>query len=1179
MFLCGAGVSAPQLPGFQRLVERTFEKLNVTMSPSEKNSFEDGRYEEVLGSLSRRIVNSEEMLKAIVDLLKIPEAPNLDNHRTILRLSRNLENDPLIVTTNFDTLLEHALLCKENDQVVRMLSVAGQDLPAPGSPSFRGIIHLHGRLAAEDVKLPQTPLVITSADYGDAYMRSGWASRFLFDLCRCKTVVLVGYSAGDAPVRYFLNLLEADRQRFPELCPVYALDAVKAGDREEAETRWGALAVKPIAYEKEPDAAGNLHHTALWRDLAELADLVERPSLTRRLWSEKILSKPFRETGEEKKDLVAWLYRDSRDLWATALKVIKDDEWFDFFEEQKSWVNINASWIVANWTSQEFCSVERLNFAIKWLKRLGKPFATALADELRRAKDLPVLWLRTWRLITLSRTSDPDNAMERSYIVEQSLKNPLVLYDDLNKAVNLLTPYLVVETRIPSLYEIPNPTDEKTLANLVYLRLHLSDLGSAPSIFKSLAALPQTRVVLSLATARLQDVIQLSIDIGDNEENYDSSAYDVPSVEPHVQNQYHDGRVYLVQLLASLASSAQENDRQFVRVLAETWKLMPSVLGARLWLHALRQKHLFSANEAMMGVYVLSMDVFWNSSPELALVLKERAADADPVEVAKIEQRILDQGDEYYSQYETQEGQVEWQHYARDAAVWLRLNMLDSSSLLTGTGSNELAAIKERHEHLRREVADSDYFGSYSTGVRMIEGDSSPILDASPEERLTVAKTVFQSPDINKRQGWNAYCRQDPQGAFEVLFRAQLDSANAPLWGGLIQSLSFPDRPHEGPHLRLVQAIFNALILADDSFVALVARQLTDLYYSTSRQQIPKYAEWWPRLLDAIEKDDRTVEIPSQLHAKAINTACGRLTQAAIDDVERSLRAHESVENELINNLGRAARMPQAQGIYARAVLVYSTKFIVKINAASVIDALTSALNQDNAEAAALRSILASASEITPSASKIFRTQILRGVLEVGVDRTGTMVAAANIIRPALSILRNDHDASNWGISLNDTAFHLRSGPSSLRDGAALLLKNWLSDIDGGPARTWLECIRPLLDKVWPRERTLNGAGQAMSFAEMAINSNEAFPDALQFLMPYMSPSNSAVNSYQLGQSKAPENFPRQTLALLWKLFGSRSRSQLYEIDKILDRIVKADPEIEFDRRLQWLNQRAVRFE
>ena len=66
----------------------------------------------------------------------------------------------------------------------RDISFAGQAQPAPGSQSFSGIIHIHGRLADAAIGLESAPLVLTSADYGDAYMRSGWASRFLFDLAR-----------------------------------------------------------------------------------------------------------------------------------------------------------------------------------------------------------------------------------------------------------------------------------------------------------------------------------------------------------------------------------------------------------------------------------------------------------------------------------------------------------------------------------------------------------------------------------------------------------------------------------------------------------------------------------------------------------------------------------------------------------------------------------------------------------------------------------------------------------------------------------------------------------------------------------------------------------------------------------------------------------------------------------
>lgn len=228
VFLCGAGVSAPQLPDFKSLVERCFIRLGLEKSASEEQSFKDGRFEEVLGSLSRRIVDPGDMTKAVVELLKAPEEADLAHHRTILRLSRNLENRPVIVTTNFDTMLERALLSFEGVEQARLLSFAGQDLPTPGSAGFGGIIHLHGRASDEQIGLEQTPFVVTSADYGDAYMRSGWASRFLFDLCRCKIIVLIGYSAGDAPVRYFLNVLEADRQRFPDLRAVYALDSVNA---------------------------------------------------------------------------------------------------------------------------------------------------------------------------------------------------------------------------------------------------------------------------------------------------------------------------------------------------------------------------------------------------------------------------------------------------------------------------------------------------------------------------------------------------------------------------------------------------------------------------------------------------------------------------------------------------------------------------------------------------------------------------------------------------------------------------------------------------------------------------------------------------------------------------------------------------------------------------------------
>lgn len=1175
VFLCGAGISAPQLPGFSSLVERCFEKLHMEMSPSERNSFGASRYEEVLGSLSRRIVNADDVTRAIVHLLKTPADPVLENHRTILRLSRDLENRPLIVTTNFDTLLEQALLEKDSKQTVQEFSSAGQDLPAPGSSAFRGIIHLHGRLADKNAGLLETPLIVTSADYGDAYMRSGWASRFLFDLCRCKTVVLIGYRAGDAPVRYFLNLLEADRQRFPELRRVYAFDMVSTGARVDAEVVWGALAVEPIAYEEEQDGLGNRQHTALWRDLAELADLIERPPHTRRTWARELLGSPYATADATETDRVAWLFRGTRDLWSEAINVIEDSAWLNFFHEQELWFADDAAWVIASWISKDFQSEVRLNAAIVWLERLGKPFSTQLDRELRRCKDLPDLWRRAWRLLTIAHTPAKIDWSEGSHMLEQSLKNPVLLHADLVKAVDMLTPKLEIQVRLSELYGRPPPERIENILDLLWPRLHLREMDGARSLCEALVAVPKPTMIMALASARLQDVVQLTLDMGMLEEDFDNNDYAVPSVEPHPQNEHHDGPVFLVELLAQLLQRTPEEDRVRVRAQAEVWRGIPGMLGARLWLHALRQGRLFTANEALDNLLKLERNAFWRIRRELALVLKDRAGEADAALVGLVERRILDEGSEFYSQYQVEEGQSDWRGVARDSAVWLRLNMLADAGRLTATGVDELQAIKHRHEHLDRDIEDQDYFATFSTSG-VVEGDPSPILDADAKDRLKAAREALLSSDIEKLHGWTAYCRADPKGAFETLANAPLEEANAPLWDGLIGSLSFSEGTMDDARMVIVRGIFDALEPAPEPVLSVVGRRLSDLYSSIPSRDLA-IAAWWPRLFALAEKDAQPLKSTRDPYMHAINSPGGRLTLAALRDIEASRNAHGVIDPRWIACLGIAAKAPGRQGLFARAVLIRYISFIVEIDANDVVDTLSNALGESSVEASALRSILVSDTAVSAPASRALHRHILKGALELGKERRGARAAAAKILHPALSIVQGKHDATHWGISLADTATCLREGPDSLRSGATHLLRDWIRQIDGDPALVWRESVRLLLDEVWPREKTLRSADQSIHFAELAIAAGEAFPEALAYLHPYMGAEVTATSIYEIEKSKAPEQFPLETLALLWRLFGASSKSLAYGIAPVLDRLVVAMPQIDYDRRLQSLNQRAMR--
>jgi hypothetical protein len=1179
VFLCGAGVSAPQLPGFGALVKCCFARLNVAMSASEELSFKENRFEEALGSLSRRIVNPADMTRTIVAELQPPVDADLSHHRTILRLSRDLENRPAIVTTNFDTLIERALMETDDVDQVRAFSFAGQDLPPPGSAGFCGIIHIHGRIADAAVGLDETPLIVTSADYGDAYMRSGWASRFLFDLCRTKTIVLVGYSAGDAPVRYFLNVLEADRQRFPDLRPVYAIDAVAT--RDLADVRWAALAVEPIAYEYQLDAKGQpTSHAALWPDLDKLADLVERPRATRRDWAKAILAKPFADANAADLDHAAWLFSGRRDLWSLAIPTIIDGDWFDFFADRKLWSEHDASWILAAWLARDLASADRFRRAVDWLGKIGKPLADELARQIRQAQDTPILWLRLWRLLTISRHNRGYQWEDRAYTLMEVLKGPVVLYADIERAVGLLTPALELRSARSFFDDEPAIDPPRRLSDLAWPRLTVSDRGGASELVAALTAVPQPLVLLEIASARLSATIRLSRDIGRVEGDYDGNDSDVPSVEPHDQNAHHDGPIFLVELLARLLAPAAAEDRDAVRAQASAWKTMPGVLGTRLWLHCLRQNDLFDADEAFAGLAGLSRDIFWTVRRELALVLRDRAGDANADLVDIVEQRILTEGAAYYDRYSIEDGQTDWRSQALDAEVWLRLNMLEQAGRLSAEGSAGLAAIKARHAYLARGVEEQDFFGSYSTGVHMVAGDAQPILDAAEGERLQVAREVIGSPDIEKQQGWSLFCRTNPRGAFDTLRTAPLDAANAPLWRGLIGALSFQEGEKDSDSRPLLVALFATLEPAEAPFLALVVDRLADLYWSSPRQAEPAIAAWWPRLFaSAVARDTEPLDPTRDLYADLINTAGGRLTQAALIDIEAQRKSGKPIDPSLLAALDAAVAAPGRQGAMARGALVFAAGFVLTIEGQTVTPLLEAALAGDGDEAIALRRVLVTDSRLSSVASRTFTVAILRGVGELIGQGNDLINAAAKIIAPALSIIRGEQTEAHWGMSIEDVARALRNGPLSLRSGAAVLVKQWIHQIDPDRAVAWRTGIGPLLLAVWPRERAFREREFSRHFADLAVESGDAFPEALEQLLPHMSLLEGHSGTYVIEKSKAPEEFPRETLILLWKLFGPGTTSNLHGVPKILDRLIAALPAIELDRRLQWLDQKATRYE
>jgi hypothetical protein len=258
-FLCGAGVShRVNLPMFGKLTKAVYARLGGSPDeePAERIAIEQSEYDRALRSLEKRtrLPRRPSLVReAVADLLKAPDVPFPD-HLALLQLSRDSEGRPRLLTTNFDTLFERAA----REAGIHAPSHAGVSIPQAGGERDFGILHLHGRIADQLIGLDATDLVLTSADFGDAYLRNGWASRYVEDRMRLGTLVLVGYRAEDPAMRLLLEALDVDRTRFPDLKDIYAIER----GTPDSKSTWKAKGVTPIEFANYDEIYGTVREWA-----------------------------------------------------------------------------------------------------------------------------------------------------------------------------------------------------------------------------------------------------------------------------------------------------------------------------------------------------------------------------------------------------------------------------------------------------------------------------------------------------------------------------------------------------------------------------------------------------------------------------------------------------------------------------------------------------------------------------------------------------------------------------------------------------------------------------------------------------------------------------------------------------------------------------------------------------
>ncbi|ASV96724.1 SIR2 family protein [Paraburkholderia aromaticivorans] len=258
VFFCGAGVSYPAgLPGFGGLVDELYRELGETPDHVQAAALKAFQYDTAVGLLEARIGSRETVRRAMVDIL-LPDLAAKDattTHEALLTLARTKGGATRLITTNFDRLFQHVI---DRDK----LSVghfAAPLLPVPKS-RWDGIVYIHGLLTEAPTAHELDQLVISSGDFGLAYLTERWAARFVGELFRNYVVCFVGYSLNDPVLRYMTDALAADRLRGEASPEMFAFGSYKRTNEEQISNEWRAKNVVPILY-KESVGHSNLHKT------------------------------------------------------------------------------------------------------------------------------------------------------------------------------------------------------------------------------------------------------------------------------------------------------------------------------------------------------------------------------------------------------------------------------------------------------------------------------------------------------------------------------------------------------------------------------------------------------------------------------------------------------------------------------------------------------------------------------------------------------------------------------------------------------------------------------------------------------------------------------------------------------------------------------------------------------
>ena len=1158
VFFCGAGISQQSgLPSFRGLVDAVYTKLRREREsfPVEKKVFEDQDYDQVFASLEAAIKEPGLIRGYVAEALELAPDADTSTHKALLKLATDRSGKCRLVTTNYDRCFSRHL-----DATIRVDAAPRLPVPTPGR--WNSVVHLHGSL--DDCGTDKHELVLSSADFGAAYLVDGWATRFLRELFRHFIVLFVGYKADDLVIRYMLQALAVGLAERGERPRAFALAQIEETG-QSARLTWEAKGIEPILYAKG-DSHVVLHATLrAWAENATLGLLGRRSVVAERLGQAPPAD------HDEIVDQVLWALQDENG--ATAKYIAEHDSppapkyWLPVLDENKLFSLNNVplagpvgavssiqpihpvTWNLARWLARHLAEVPILDWALSKGGSLHPNFRWLIREALNQQKATlrPEIG-KAWTFLARHRPDAGTGGFGDPFSLARRIESGAWDLELKSEVAAIIEPCLVL-TRDHLKDIIRRAGKAESDSYPLDLDVRFAGGDEAEQVLDSIRRRPDCD---SLLTALLDDCTSYLRRAMEAQEYFELASADhdwtyiwVNSIGTSVNEHYRRALVVLITLTAACIDSASRADPLLARNQVEYWKTVNYPIFRRLVCFALARPNPFTPTEAL--AYALGSDsVMWHHScrSELRQLLGYIWPFLSPEESLSLTHTILDGPPAQL--YREDISEADLAAISADA-ITERLLVLEATGRPLPPDANAFLSEIKRAQTPEQICTP---------------GDEKSLANLTTPEIAEILRNGFPQVGLYRSQ-WMEMVPNDWLRTVAVLRQlSDLSSWPTDVWASVLNHAVA--LINSGPQGEDVLPVLDVIVAAPDDFVAQsmypLALLLQFLPRLKSRSGDDLYWRLWDRAFDAAQTEAAVDPPAVESLEGAMNSAVGRLTEALFEWVSR--RPDTDTAEHFWDRLGIACSLTSNWGKAARGFAAMHLAWLFARRPEWVCEKLLPFFDWNHPEEArVVWQGFSFGATFTPALWFALKKDFLAAFENVEkLDSEAVRILYQVLGRIVI------HEPE-W--LADDEAQRIVTGAAHI--GREQIAWVFWRNLDGAADKAgalWRDRIGPRLAACWQPDEALKDKGTAHNLIMVALSAGDALPEAVDLItlrVPTFDQAERVI--FAVGRSKAPEQFPRATLKLLDRVVNRNQRFYKGNLEELLTRVAQAWPEARQDLR------------